>query len=90
MNLDFLFLAFLYQKNPIIAAIKYGMEKRYKIPKFNPAPMLVSPLLTLFSIDARHMAHCAYTGISTTINKTTIRIDFMIGFILRKTSSFLE
>lgn len=39
---------------------RYGITKRYKIPKLMLAPIPASPLLTLFSNVARHMAHCAY------------------------------
>jgi hypothetical protein len=43
----------------MIPAIKYGITTRYKIPLLSPAPIEVSPLLTLFSTDALHIAHCA-------------------------------
>lgn len=38
---------------------KYGITKRYSIPKLILAPIPASPLLTLFSKVALHIAHCA-------------------------------
>jgi hypothetical protein len=63
----------------MIPAIKYGITTRYKIPLFSPAPIEVSPLLTLFSTDALHMAHCAEAPRETRklMAKRTAILNFM-------------
>jgi hypothetical protein len=63
----------------MIPAIKYGITTRYKIPLFSPDPIEVSPLLTLFSTDALHMAHCAEAPreIRKLIAKRTAILNFM-------------
>jgi hypothetical protein len=81
----FFFLADFHQKNPIMAANKYGITKRYKMPVFKPAPMLVSPLLTLFSTEALHMAHCPNEETLAKKNETKInkkRKNLLISTVL--------
>lgn len=41
---------------------RYGITNKYNMPKFKPAPIPISPLLTLFSTVALHMAHCAQSS----------------------------
>ena len=76
----------------MIPAIKYGITTRYKIPLFNPAPIEVSPLLTLFSTDALHMAHCADAPKETRklMAKRTAILNFMCASVLGRLTTAIR
>ena len=76
----------------MIPAIKYGITTRYKIPLLSPAPIEVSPLLTLFSTDALHIAHCADAPRETRKLKAkrTMILNFMCTTIFGRSLQILE
>jgi len=71
-----------YQRYPITATARYGAKNKYMIPVFIPAAMPISPLLTLFSRVALHIAHWAFADTVITNSKNT-DVNFFI-FICNK------
>lgn len=55
----------------------YGVKNRNIIPLFSPSANVVSPLLTLFLIVVRHMAHCAQEKIGSKESVNNISALFM-------------
>ena len=76
----------------MIPAIKYGITTRYKIPLLSPAPIEVSPLLTLFSTDALHMAHCAAAArvLKKLAASRTKILNFMYSPVFERVLQILE
>ena len=76
----------------MIPAIKYGITTRYNIPLLSPAPIEVSPLLTLFSTDALHMAHCADAAraLKKLAASRTKILNFMYSPVFERVLQILE